>query len=163
MTDPIQTRRPHPHGRNHIPRTPERRLCQRRPEGHTEGCVQCLRASAQAGPQLPPHPTDWRLDQSNRSWNQGHQFSADLDGVPHPAHSAGDLARLRYSGAFTQKLRRLTQPLTVSDVPIRLAVCPHHWHHHGCILGIHHLDHFVAHKVPEAGECCRQQSSHCCC
>jgi hypothetical protein len=55
MTETKCTRWPHPHGRNHIPRTPQRRLRQRRAESHKEGGLQCLRALASAGPELPPH------------------------------------------------------------------------------------------------------------
>jgi len=55
------------------------------------------------------------------------------------------------------------QALTALDLPIRLAVCHDHRHDHGSILGLHHPHHLVAHKVQEAGQCCRQQGSHCRC
>jgi hypothetical protein len=59
------TRRPHSHGRNPIPRTPECSIRQRRPESYTQGGVQCVRALAQAGLELPSYQANRRLDEGN--------------------------------------------------------------------------------------------------
>jgi hypothetical protein len=53
---------PYSHGRNPIPGTAQCRLRQRRPESHKKGGLQCVRAFAQAGPELPSHQTDRRLN-----------------------------------------------------------------------------------------------------
>lgn len=123
--------------------------------------MQCVRAFAEAGPELPSHQADGRLDEGNRSRNQGHQLPVDFHGVPYSTYCFGDLTGLRYTGALPVWSTCLPS-LNESDIPIRLAVRPHHRRNHDLILSLHHFDHFVADKVQEASQCCRQPRSHCC-
>jgi hypothetical protein len=65
LAETLCTRWPHSHGRNTLPRTPKCSLCQRCPESYKKGGLQCIRAFAQAGPELPSDPTNGRLDEGN--------------------------------------------------------------------------------------------------
>lgn len=58
-------RRCDPHRRDGVPRSAQRGLRQCRSEGYQIGCLQSLRTSAEAGPELPSVASDWWLDASH--------------------------------------------------------------------------------------------------